>query len=115
MTDKEINTKAAVWRLIEQLGFEEAHKRLVTELPRIPAAPTPGLLMSMALRYDHGLGCPGYYDQLAAFSGNTSQPTHEQRLKATLSTMRQLHEEVSGRGFYRPELEEAYAANYPKS
>ncbi|WP_018234256.1 hypothetical protein [Thioalkalivibrio thiocyanodenitrificans] len=64
--------------------------------------PLKGLLMSMALRYDHGLGCPGYYDQLYG------EGEHQRRLDAALSLMRQIYEEVSGHGFYRPELEERY-------
>lgn len=66
----------------------------------VPSEPTNTLLMSMAVRYDHGLGIPGYYDQ-ELFSG--SGITHAQRLQAALTTMRQLHEEVVGKGFYRAE------------
>lgn len=78
----------------------------------VPVEPTPGLLMSMAIRYDHGLGVPGYYDSLSeAFSikGHKGpMPTHDERLQSTLRTMRQLHEEVVGTGFYRPEKEAEY-------
>ncbi|MNU30408.1 hypothetical protein D3C71_188930 [compost metagenome] len=65
----------------------------------VPVKPTDELLMSMAVRYDHGLGLPGYYDQ-ELFSG--SGITHAQRLEAALTTMRQIHEEVVGEGFHRP-------------
>lgn len=65
----------------------------------VPVKPADALLMSMAVRYDHGLGIPGYYDQ-ELFSG--SGITHAQRLEAALTTMRQLHEEVVGKGFYKP-------------
>jgi hypothetical protein len=65
----------------------------------VPVKPTDALLLSMAVRYDHGLGIPGYYDQ-EVFSA--SGITHAQRLQAALTTMRQLHEEVVGEGFYRP-------------
>lgn len=54
--------------------------------------------MSMAIRYDHALGCEGYYDQHIFQSDGI---THEQRLKGVLVTMRQLYEEVSGHGFYK--------------
>lgn len=64
----------------------------------VPVKPTDALLLSMAVRYDHGLGIPGYYDQ-ELFSG--SGLTHARRLEAALTTMRQLHEEVVGKGFYR--------------
>lgn len=66
----------------------------------VPVEPTDALLRSMAVRYDHGLGVPGYYDQ-ELFSG--SGLTHARRLEAALTTMRQLHEEVVGKGFHKPE------------
>ncbi len=71
----------------------------------VPIKPTDGLLMSMAIRYDHGLGCPGYYDQ-PMFKQNDI--THDMHLKSTLITMRQLHEEVVGTGFYSAEREQEY-------
>ena len=74
--------------------------------------PPPGLLMSMALRYDHGLGMPGYYDQ--EMFKTPYNPTHAQRLESTLSTMSQLWEEVTGNGFYRPEKEAEYVAHLAK-
>jgi hypothetical protein len=74
--------------------------------PVLPKEPPPGLLMSMAIRYDHDLGVPGYYDN--PMFGDCL--THAQRLTSTLTTMRQLYEEVSGHGFYRPEKEAEYAA-----
>jgi hypothetical protein len=64
----------------------------------VPKEPAPALLRSMAIRYDHGLGCPGYYDHPPMQRDGV---THERRLEATISTMRQLHEEVVGTGFYR--------------
>ena len=76
--------------------------------------PSPGLLMSMALRFDHALGMPGYYDsQNKMFSRGASgqkQPTHAMRLASTLVQMRQIWEEVAGNGFYSPEREAHYAA-----
>lgn len=68
--------------------------------------PTPGLLMSMAMRYDHGLGMPGFYDS----EFYKSQGPHAQRVESTLRIMRQLWEEVAGQGFYAPEQEAHYAA-----
>lgn len=73
----------------------------------LPKEPPPGLLMSMAIRYDHGLGMPGFYD--SGIYTDVTGITHAQRLDSTLRTMRQLYEEVSGHGFYRPELEADYA------
>lgn len=62
----------------------------------VPVEPTDALLRSMAIRYDHGLGVPGYYDQPPVARDGI---THEMRLKSALTTMRQLHEEVVGTGF----------------
>lgn len=82
----------------------------------VPVEPAPGLLMSMAIRHDHGLGMPGYYDGLRAALPDDhpmKSVTHAQRLESTLRQMRQLHEEVVGAGFYKPELEADYAAQAP--
>lgn len=75
----------------------------------VPLEPGKGLLMSMALRYDHALGCPGYYDQ-EPFGKPLGGISHQKRLESTICTMRQLHEEVVGTGFYSPEREEYYRA-----
>lgn len=77
--------------------------------------PTPGLLMSMAIRHDHGLGVPGYYDNLRDMwirPGKVADmmPTHAQVLESTLRQMRQLWEEVAGQGFYSPDKEAEYVA-----
>ena len=78
-----------------------------TEFKPLPKTPPPGLLMSMAVRYDHGLGCPGYYDQpLLARNGLT----HADRLKLALQNMAKIYEEVSGYGFYKPDKEDGYVA-----
>lgn len=73
-----------------------------------PAEPSRGLLISMALRLDHGLGVPGYYDQPLFVSGFGL--THAQRLEQAVADMRKVHEEVSGSGFYSPEREAEYLA-----
>jgi hypothetical protein len=39
--------------------------------------------------------------------------SHQQRLQATITTMRQLYEEVAGYGFYSPKREDDYAALAP--
>lgn len=71
----------------------------MSEFVTIPVEPTEALLLSMAVRYDHGLAIPGYYDQ-GMFEN--SKISHQQRLEGTIRTMRQLHEEVVGKGFYKP-------------
>ena len=74
----------------------------------VPIEPTPGKLMSMAIRHDHALGMPGYYDQLDGVFGNGV--SHQKRLESIIRQMRQLHEEVVGLGFYSAEEETDYAA-----
>lgn len=76
------------------------------ELPKMD--PPMGLLMSMAIRADHGLAIPGYYDQ--DIFNKDGRVTHTDRLTFSMMSMRQLWEEVVGQGFYKPEKEEAYAA-----
>lgn len=88
--------------------LEEALERL-----KLPKEPPEGLLMSMALRWDHALGCPGYYDEMS-FGSHVGTP-HAERLKSTLSSMRQLYEEVSGHGFYSPDKEAYYSDMLGKS
>lgn len=70
----------------------------------IPTIPSTGLLMSMAIRYDHGLGVPGYYDMLLG------PGEHQKKVKAALALMAKLYEEVSGQGFYHPDREDHYQA-----
>lgn len=70
----------------------------------VPREPTDELLTSMAIRFDHGLGVPGYYDNemmLTMFPGG-----HAARMESTKRIMRQLHEEVVGTGFYRAAAQE---------
>lgn len=74
----------------------------------VPVEPTPGLLMSMAMRADHALGCPGYYDQLMfKVPGHVD---HQRMLDAAIADARKQHQEVVGTGFYAPEREGHYAA-----
>lgn len=73
----------------------------------VPKEPSEGVLASMAIRYDHGLGVPGYYDQPVFGAENGG---HKRRMESTVSTMRKLYEEVVGAGFYSREREEEYVA-----
>lgn len=75
----------------------------------VPITPSPGLLMSMAIRSDHGLGVPGYYDTALMLKGSHGI-THARRVECALSDMRKLYEEVVGAGFYSAEKEAEYAA-----
>lgn len=74
----------------------------------VPVEPTPGLLMSMAIRRDHALGCPGYYD-LDMFTAG-GHVGHQRILEVAISEARKQHEEVVGTGFYSAEKEAGYAA-----
>lgn len=98
LEEAEVLAAQAVVRLV-LAQVEQADLALVSRVP------TPGLLMSMAIRHDHALGCPGYYDQ-PLFAGQ--QISHQQRLDAALREMKRLHEEVVGRGFYQSDREAAY-------
>ena len=88
--------QSALWRAKVAIAAYEAS---LAGTVRVPVEPTPELLRSMAIRYDHGLGVEGYYDQPIFGAENVG---HAKRLEATIRTMRQLHEEVVGTGFYRP-------------
>ena len=76
----------------------------------VPREATDGLLMSMAIRDDHGLGVPGYYDQEIF---GAMKVTHAQRVMSALRTMRKLYEEVVGTGFYNADREADYLARIP--
>jgi len=65
----------------------------------IPKDPPEGLLLSMAIRYDHGLGVEDYYDQ-PMFLNMDDHASHARKLESTIGKMRQLYEEVAGKGFY---------------
>jgi hypothetical protein len=77
----------------------------------IPKTPTPGILMSMALRVDHGLGCPGYYDQFNV-TGEAWR-SHARRLEVALSDARKQYEEIAGTGFYSKDREDYYCSLIP--
>ncbi len=81
----------------------------------VPREPPIELLVSMAVRDDHGLGVPGHYDQpmYRTLALGLDGPTHAQRMESAISTMRQLYEEVVGEGFYGPEVAERYRALLP--
>ena len=79
----------------------------------VPKTPSQACLRSMAIRSDHGLGVPGYYDspllqQIAAASASGSEGksfalSHEQRMGAAMIRMSQLYEEAVGQGFFTHE------------
>lgn len=79
---------------------------LEADTVEVPRVPSDGRLASMAIRDDHGLGVPGYYDQ--PLLAGLSYGTHQQHMESAMSRMRQLYEEATGQGFYRPEHEETY-------
>jgi hypothetical protein len=91
-------------------SYESVNKPTPTAPDGWRKEPPPGLLMSMAMRMDHAIGCPGYYDQ-EIFRGKIS---HADRLRVLLNDMRKVWEEVVGQGFYKPELESKYTDMLPK-
>lgn len=76
----------------------------------VPIRPSKGVLMSMAIRMDHALGMPGYYDQLPAFLRGPNPVPHKARLEIALADARRCYEEVVGTGFYSPEKEKDYVS-----
>lgn len=102
----------------ENLALAQSAVRFVLDrlsdrkLAIIPKEPSQALLMSMAIRSDHGLGCPGYYDQ-ALLGGKEGD--HVRRVESALRSMSQLHEEVVGEGFYSPQAEDRYRKLLPPS
>ena len=77
-----------------------------------PSEPSPGLLMSMAMRYDHSLGMPGCRDwKMMPGLGEREPGRHARILANTMGKMRQLWEEVTGNGFYCPAREADYVAS----
>lgn len=79
--------------------------------PSRAARPSPGLLMSMALRYDHSIGMPGRYDWKSLPGiGEKEVGRHTRMLVGTMITMGQLWQEATGNGFYDPAKESGYVA-----
>lgn len=74
----------------------------------LPQRPPPGLLMSMAMRHDHAIGAPGYYDQPIFSRRAGANISHADRLNLCIQEMGKLYEEVAGYGFYRPQREDEY-------
>lgn len=78
---------------------------------------TPGLLISMAMRLDHSFGISmGMFEKEDLSTKQVNRlndviPYYRRRLQITNSatgTDAQLGEEVSGRGFYKPDREDWY-------
>jgi hypothetical protein len=75
---------------------------------RVPVEPTDGLLMSIAMRFDHAIAMPGFYDQ-QMLGGKPGD--HARRLSSLIADARRAHEEIVGKGFYAPEREDDYKAS----
>jgi hypothetical protein len=73
----------------------------------IPKVPTIGILMSMALRRDHALGCPGYYDQFGQ--------SHSRMVEVALEDTKKQYEEIVGTGFYHADREDYYCSLIPEN
>lgn len=106
--------KAIIETVIEHATTAKPGSAQAADVPSdewvlVPKEPSEGRLISMAIRSDHGLGVPGFYDQKFLRSANNGA-THLRIFNATIGTMRQLYEEATGQGFYRPEREEEYKA-----
>jgi len=78
----------------------EAEFALRQRTPEIPEEPSIGLINSMCFRFAHDFGLP----KDAIGQGFTERERDSLRRQ-----MRQVYEEISGRGFYRPEREQEYS------
>lgn len=92
---------------IPVLGNDAIASRLVV----IPKHPSRGKLASMALRYDHAIFAPT--QAIEGMVSESGEPfvfpgRSKTEIISTLSTMSQLHEEVTLQGFYHPANESAY-------
>ena len=84
--------QAAAHQALERL--ESVHGWTV-----VPKSPSSALLMSMAVRLDHGLGVPGHYDSLNELReqlpglevGDGQLLTHQQRVEEALEVARKAH------------------------
>lgn len=77
----------------ERTGYERGYAAGIAA--GVPREPTHGLLVSMAMRLNHGYGM----DSLESRGWQ-------------IVSMRQVYEEIAGTGFYKPEREKEYAAMY---
>jgi len=85
-------------------GIEEVKAKIAAAgYAIVPIKPTDGLLSSMAMRWDHSFGM----DRIETIPGFAMGYTPEMR-QSLMGSMAQLHEEVVGTGFYRPDLEDRY-------
>lgn len=108
--------RAAVKSALEALGrpAEAVHVEAAAQLIAafadaaksaiVPLEPTPGLLVSMALRDDHGFLAAGPDETDAPLACGPTQAARESRLR----DMVKVHEEVVGTGFYGPKREAFY-------
>ena len=85
-------------------AFDTVYDKEGNKYKIIPVNPPKGLLMSMAIRSDHAIAWPGYYDKYPRWEGCT----HARMVEATLTEMNQLYEEVAGTGFYSFDKETEY-------
>jgi hypothetical protein len=81
---------------------------LAADTVEVPRVPSEGRLVSMAIRDDHGLGVPGYYDNPMFKPARALIAPHQKRMESAMARMRQLYEEAIGLDFYQPEREDEY-------
>lgn len=98
-------TDAERWRILPLGQVTAAPQEGVSVPPGyalVPLEPSDEHLTSMAIRSDHGLGVPGYYDQpMMRLVAGGEGLTHAKRLEGVKRNMRQLYEEAIGQGFFR--------------
>lgn len=120
-TVETVIARAMVWAdepfEITDLGHElKQASRIIAALDAagfsiVPKEPPPGLLISMAMRHNHAfLFAPQTVGGVRVGSG--VPPEYRENV---LSSMRQLHEEVVGTGFWSPGRDAGYVENFDRA
>jgi len=107
-SDEECLKKYFEYKALATEAFEKQNKKQNEEqYIRIPVKPSNELLNSMAIRYDHAFGLSLPDEEIEIMRKEYpiwgSQYKTKREKEQILITMKQLHEEVVGQGFYRYE------------
>lgn len=99
--------KALATEAFEKQNKKQNKKQNEEQYIRIPVKPSNELLNSMAIRYDHAFGLSLPDEEIERmrkeYPISGSQYKTKREKEQILITMKQLHEEVVGQGFYRYE------------
>lgn len=99
-TQADFDTRADTYITFIGEAQELLNRLAARGLVVVPKVPSEGLLNSMAMRYDHGLFMPA---GMSDFSPYATEADRQKKINSVKITMKQLHEEVVGTGFFRYE------------